>query len=343
MVSDRMISEIRSGKPRNLNTVKNVLYYNDMVFGYTGYSQLIGPKGQWVDTPLWMLNVLAQVGERSVPKAVDKLREAADDSFARLRRLHPKLPVERQAFVGIGWERDQYNFKVVRCTTEAIVSNYHRVVEQQPDDCCPTRIVAGESYEGFGVGWNRLDVQDNTITVNWVGTAPHSDDLARMGGEIRQACERKGIFPMDFITPLKECIRRTSRRRNHKYVGSDILAAVIQRDAPVSDHVAAQWAQVNGGIIFSNLAAGDPRLDNLSGAEMSFFYRFSTGRSDGRFVAPCIIAPGFNNLMCWNGGKSLIETALNYARINNQPAVVLGLKTHEKRRGARDRGRRRTR
>jgi hypothetical protein len=97
----------------------------------------------------------------------------------------------------------------------------------------------------------------------------------------------------DFVHLLKESIRQTSRRLNNTFVGQDILAAVMSRNAVMSDDVVAMSTDGKYVSLFTNSDPA-PFPDRYKACMFSRFPKDSDG---GVYESPHIVAPGFKTAM----------------------------------------------
>jgi hypothetical protein len=279
IASDRMLSTT-TGAPRRRPAVKNVLFFSDMVFGYTGLAQLPGKDGKWQDTALWLTNLLADVGQRSVPLALSTLVDRANEAFERIYNANPAWPLYPHAFLGVGWERDENTPQGIRCSTTALVSNYHerdgkRVAPRNSFD------LTSESYPPT----------NSKIQVVNIGVPLTGEDRRALGDRIDRIIEcQTSIRPIEFVNVLKETIREVSKRLRDRYVGKDILGAAIPRNAALFPNVIAYQIQAKLGYHFSNR---DTFAQKPAAGEAAEFYRFIDGRDGSIYSFPHIVAPGF--------------------------------------------------
>jgi hypothetical protein len=94
-VSDRCLSDLRTGRPIEQEANKAVFLSNRVVFGFTGLAEIEGKPAD-----IWLRNVLAPY--ESVGHGVQLVVDEATRAFADMRV--PRAS-KRQAFVGVGWAR----------------------------------------------------------------------------------------------------------------------------------------------------------------------------------------------------------------------------------------------
>ena len=99
-VSDRRLTDLRTGKTIEDNSNKTVLFCNSTVFAYTGLAELGGGKR----TDDWMLGVLADGQCVALGQAVVQLRDHATRRFRQLQLTRPEW--KRHAFVFASWLPD---------------------------------------------------------------------------------------------------------------------------------------------------------------------------------------------------------------------------------------------
>jgi hypothetical protein len=94
-VSDRCLSNLRTGRPVEQEANKAVFLSNRVVFGFTGLAEIEGKPAD-----IWLRDVLAP--HESVGHAVQLVVDEATRAFSDIRV--PRAS-KRQAFVGVGWAR----------------------------------------------------------------------------------------------------------------------------------------------------------------------------------------------------------------------------------------------
>lgn len=280
IASDRILCRL-DGQAVKSDAVKLVLYFNDMVFGYTGLARLLGKDRRWHDTSEWLLDVLLSVGGRSVPNAVEVVLHEAQESFDRMYRLHPSWPNHPLAFLGIGWERHTSQPSKIEYSTCALVSNFHLATGGRFAPSNPGRLFSGhlERISQPVVSCAAIGYQQTQEEMDWLKERIDPQLLAAKN--------------VDF---MKQSIRQTSKRLKHKYVGMDVLAAIIPHDAPLSRHVIVTSLQGDAGFRFTD----DPVIPlEFDQHECSYFLRYSPARDQSVYYAPHIVAPGFQAADMW--------------------------------------------
>lgn len=94
-VSDRCLSDLRTGKPVEQEANKAVFLSNRVVFGFTGLAEIEDKPAD-----IWLRDIL--VPHESVGHGVQLVVDEATRAFAGMRM--PRAS-KRQAFVGVGWAR----------------------------------------------------------------------------------------------------------------------------------------------------------------------------------------------------------------------------------------------
>lgn len=111
-VSDRRLTDLRTGAAVENMAIKAVVYCNFMVVGYTGVSRIAGER-----TDIWIADQLQTVPSPSRGSATGRLQEAVEEVFGG-RRSPPPL-----ALVALGWysnpEDEDLHPSVAR------ISNFH--------------------------------------------------------------------------------------------------------------------------------------------------------------------------------------------------------------------------
>ncbi|MBC7854714.1 MAG: hypothetical protein IAF94_14880 [Pirellulaceae bacterium] len=329
MVSDRMMSRIEDGKPDRLSCTKMVLFFNDMVFGFTGYARMLDGRGQWRDTGTWLAEILIKVGKRSLPDALVAIRDSATESFDRMYRAG--VANYRHAFLGVGWDRETYGPASLDAFS-CCVSNYHH-----PDGSCwegKPRYTEGDPVRNFHLGIDSFPQNDTAIAFSSIGYPQSPTEKEWLRKAMWKAIEqgKDGARLMDL---MKQSIRQTSKRLRNRYVGSDILAAIIPREAAMSDRVLVSGPQSNCGMFFDNVGPPPGPPPVISRQECSYFLRYATGRDNGVYAAPHVVAPGFKRTGMWSpqdgsrgriSGSLVINANLKEAGAIMNPQVILTAK-----------------
>lgn len=289
IASDRMLSE-PGGRTRSRCAVKLVHYYNDMVFGYTGLAQLPNRKGVMRDTSLWLAEVLGSTGKRSIPLAVTTIRERADEAFGRIYRTYPNWPRYPHAFVGAGWEPDATDPSKIGPCSVATISNYHQLGPETGE--FGRRFEPGAVRDKFLANIEQ-DTQHRVgvMSVGYNRSLESMEDLFAQVKDLTLSGENRRT---EYLHLLARNIRQTSTEAGGKYVGKDILAAIVPPGAALSNRIAVSFPQTTCGLILTNENKKTTWGDS---DDTSVFYRFHEGRDDGNYIFPHIVAPGFSNLI----------------------------------------------
>ncbi len=292
ITSDRMLSDLR-GRTNSTNTVKIVQYFNDIVFGYTGISKLPYPNGKLEDTARYFAQLLLH-GNRLQPiETLAAVRTQIYEAMERLYRANPKLPNIPLAILGVGFERDKTNAGKVSNSFTATISNFHAADGKSVDYSNPRRefnlIVSRDALE-------ILDTKGAFFKISWVGYPQTQDELQWLAKNLDKAFQSKNCTAIQVVDIMKQSIRQTSNRLKGKFVGADILAAIVPVQAAVAAHVAAVGPQANSGVSFDN---NPDDLTKIRKDECPVFVRFHPGRDTGVYCAPHIVATHFANFQCW--------------------------------------------
>jgi hypothetical protein len=314
LTSDRMLSTPDGAGTQN-HAIKLVLYFNDMVFAYTGPSQLIAENKQWQSTDLWLAELLESLPERSIPAALEKIQQQTQAAFDRRFALIPKSKVIPFAIAGVGWERDSSDPPGIHCSVDALISNFH---EEQDGLSIP-----GQATKTFTLSINRLRDYHNHIGLGSMGCA-QSPNESRWLREQMFATYNTTHAAEKFVDLMKDSIRQTSTRLRGKYVGKDILAAVIFRKAAISNRVVACIPQAKSGIVFDNDTVMKP-VQSQAEPDYSLFLRFRGGRDTGLYATPHIVAPGFKHARGWvnETGEYMLSSRVKGGR-NGTASVFFG-------------------
>lgn len=92
-VSDRCLSDLRTGRPIEQEANKAVFLSNRVAFGFTGLAEIEGKPAD-----IWLRDVL--IPHESVGHGVQLVVDESTRAFAEMRASRA---AKRQAFVGVGW------------------------------------------------------------------------------------------------------------------------------------------------------------------------------------------------------------------------------------------------
>jgi hypothetical protein len=283
MASDRLLS-IEAGQTRATDAIKSVLYFNDMVFGYTGFAQLPLLGNGIVDTAKWLTKILAVLPERSIPAAVESICNHAQWAHDRIYRTNPRLRPTRGAFIGVGWERDEEAPATIGYTSIAVVSNFYC---QGPDG----RFSQGEPRDQFSWGIGRERIGGIHHAASGVGQFVTPRELIDWQSRANVLYGQGVRLPADYVRLMVGTIRGVSKRLKGKGVGQDVLVAVLPRAAATSEVVVASAPQAHATFVFTNekrflhaIPKSTPRAE---------FFRFAPGGDRGAYTFPNLVAPGF--------------------------------------------------
>jgi hypothetical protein len=283
MASDRLLSTT-SGQTRATDAIKSVLYFNDMVFGYTGFARLPLPGDGLVDTATWLTKILAVVPERSIAAAVQSICDHAQMAHDWIYRTNPRLRPTRGAFIGVGWERDEEAPATIGYTSIAVVSNFYC---QGPDGRFSQE--APRDQFSYGIWRERIDGLHHAAS----GVGQYVTPRELMDWQSRaNALYGQGVrLPSDYVRLMVGTIRGVSKRLKGKGVGQDVLVAVLPRAAAISEVVVASAPQAHATFVFTNerrflraIPKSTPRVE---------FFRFAPGGDRGLYTFPNLVAPGF--------------------------------------------------
>ncbi len=323
IAADRMLSIPPSGIPVPIKAVKLVQFYNEAVFGCTGYGGLLNDKGQWVPTDRWLVDVLVSGGTRSLEKALVCIAESATRSFRLMERRQSGASKVRQAFLAVGWVRVQEAGDAV-LPAVAFISNYHGSDGSE---------LASTAKE-FGVLGNALETSG--IMMHSVGQAQSLKEIAWMQSQLEQSAHNMQNA-MHFVHLMKQSIRQTSKRLNGRYVGKDVLALVIPRSAAFYEDICVLGPRGGCGYAFQNVPERQVPIENCS-----FFFRFREGSDLGTYESPHVVCPGFSAvslLFSHDGGSS--NFTMGFVRDSaGKVAGVLSTKAVTAKKGSRSQRRR---
>jgi hypothetical protein len=335
MASDRYLTHPDPEKDQ-VDAVKNVLFFNDMVLGYTGMAQMLTDHGLWVDTATWLQSVLLQVRERSLAKAVEAIRVSTQRSIDRLVATHQFTDRCRIAFVGIGWERDPGFPFSVRSSLVALVSNFHHAGDEELLGA--TRLAAGSVSNSCVSNLERIPAELNAAALFQIGAVQSELEI----DWLRKGLEKLSlgqVKPTQVLELMTKSIRQTSERYNRRFVGADIIAVAIPIGAAKVGRVEVTFPQSRMGVYFDDAPRNTKVPIKLS--EASHFMRFSDGASDGSFVFPHIVAPGFKSAGFWTHPKNKTLFEFDFLNEDGIPIALAGLTTTNlKRREIRHKGKR---
>ena len=218
-VSDRLVTYLATGLPKDAATTKMVLFCNSMAFGYMGLAELEG-----VTTDIWLWKVLAEGSDRDLGLALKRVAERAADAIEQTCRASVRRADCRLAFVGVGFTRTASGepLRPVLCR----VSNFHgRDGRASP-----------EPSDQFSVGF-AVYGGPQSPPWGWLETgAPlrHSEQ-AWLSRALRRFSMR-AIGPGAVARLFHYTILDVSRR--DRTVGRNLLAAIIPRSAADLSYVA---------------------------------------------------------------------------------------------------------
>jgi hypothetical protein len=285
-----------SGRPCIANAVKCIQYYNDIVIGYTGAARVLHPNGHWVDTAMFFTQVLACVGSRSTTKVLEALAVNAKESLDRVHRANPGRPRLPLAFLCVGWERDEPDTSLVRESFTAVVSNFISAdgMSVDPSNAGPDfkTLIQRTPPRPPNIGPNSIYLE-----LCHCGCPQTSDEQRNLLEAVRVLVSANEPL-MKTINLMKQSIRDTSRRLGNKYVGKDILSAILPQKAPLLDCVAAMSWQGTAGILFGNFP--EDSETSYDRAALPVFCRFHPGRDTADYHAPHVVTNGFPIVMLWS-------------------------------------------
>ncbi|MEX2171689.1 MAG: hypothetical protein WD851_20390 [Pirellulales bacterium] len=293
IASDRMLSE-PGGRTRKVNAVKIVQYFNDMIFGYTGIARMMNPQGRVIDTALFLSEVLSCVGPRSVTKALEAVQANAKQSLDRLYKAHPSLPNQPLAFLGVGWERDENDSSQISGSFAATISNFVSADGTSLDQSNPSSdfytIIERVPPRPPEIGSDK-----DFFSLSRIGCQQSAEEIQTLVENTLKSLDARAAG-IDIVDLMKQSIRATSKRLKNKYVGADVLAAILPKSAPLADYVASIGPQGKVGVFFNNFPPGTEFTTSYD--ECPTFFRFHPGRDDAVYHAPHVVATHFANFGC---------------------------------------------
>jgi hypothetical protein len=204
-VSDRRLTDLRTGDPVDDEACKAVIFANRASFGFTGLAHLKPERRGRTD--LWLVSQLEGACD-DVDQAVERVRAAATERFRSLTHLGPGS--KRHSFVMAGWRSSYEPFA-------ATISNAERI--------------DGE--------WEPRASLDFSITEHRLGRAPV---LLRVTGQplpraIRTALTRSLERCVELPDPLDPLIGNSlaalrAAAGTNPRIGPGALVTVVPREAP---------------------------------------------------------------------------------------------------------------
>jgi len=293
MASDRLLTPV-SGKSKPRKTVKHVLFYNDIVFGYTGLAELPSASGRFQDTAVWLGTALASAGCRSIEMSAKALQQSANEAFERVRRVHSHQMPFPQAFLGVGWERDDNTPPAIRGGITVLVTNYHEDDGGRTSEGIqmPPTLIPGTPRMKFDLHIQRSTSPNARFaSIGW----PMPLDISRQLNDEVQAMSETGTAEVrDYLGLLVKTIRRTAVRPGVRRIGKDVLGAILTPEAAICDRIIVGIPQAATNFIFANDLREFKDLPESS-RKRSVFYHYSDSRDTHTYNYPTIIAPGFEH------------------------------------------------
>lgn len=310
LAADRMLSVPPNGKPVSETATKLVLFRNEMVFGMTGIAKLPAADGKLIPTDKWLTHVLAEAGEAPLEVAIQCLIERTNDVLPRARIAFGRsFPL---AFLGMGWATIKGSPIDRPTCVEILITNFHEpgpdaadgrttLIHGQPRERC----FAAHQFEPNDIVYQSLSSVGYTMTnaeIKWIGTRlKRAIDAGRAG--------------ITLVHLLKEAIRRTSKRLNNRYVGQDVLAAVLPIEAVRSDIIVVSDPRGTCGIVFENGDLKPPEvLAAANGNERAVFLRFPKGKNESVYESPHVVAPGYRHAGWFGSGTQKGSIRVNVDR-----------------------------
>ena len=206
-VSDRRLTDARTGQLVEDDSNKAVLFCGRMAFGYTGLAQLEG-----VATDLWLTKVLSAPECKSLSDAGRTIQLRATDSF---RHIHLTGNLKRHAFVGVGWTRSSVNelFRPIVCE----ISN----IDAQPGELSAT------VRQEFRMSYSILP-ESVPFSFAATGQAFTESESAELSRSLRRCAEQR-TGPLPATRLVAAAIRKVAARNSA--VGQNLLAVSIPRNA----------------------------------------------------------------------------------------------------------------
>jgi hypothetical protein len=273
IAADRMISI--NGQSTNLPAIKLVLFYNAMIFGYTGTAVMPDDNGKLVGTDDWLATILASVGKNSISDAIEAIRDRASGTLARhpLRYSSPLI----LEFIGVGWAREYHN-----STARGLF--------------CRISNRFGSDGQKFKLPSKNFIVSadfaaDQCIVGNATGCTQTPAEMKWLQEKVVKSVYR-GKTAFYVVDRMKDSIRQTSNRLNGKFVGKEVIATIIPRGVTDIDPVYLGNIQTGGATFFQNNFPVDPMPPRSA---WCWSIRYAEGRNDGVYYSPHLVAPGFTS------------------------------------------------
>lgn len=268
------------GRTIPYTATKLVLLNNDFVFGYTGFAE-IPDKGGNIHLPdKWLLEVLAKGKSRDLPTIIDTVTNSANEAYKRV--TYRNHPTRRLCFFGVGWHRQSAYTSPL--PTYVWISNYIR----EDGTTCDApfgdfrgyfKCEGNYGYFSWSVGHPRTYTE-----WRWLGTAlknawrPEYDAEATMG-------------------VLTTSIRQTSKRLHNRWVGKDVLGAILPREAFGAEPVVVRGLQSGRAIICYREQGMD--IPPWGAEHCSHFLRYEPKRRVSEFHSPQIVCTDLNQAALW--------------------------------------------
>jgi hypothetical protein len=285
IASDRLLSTRSGGVTKSTNAVKMLFFYSDMLFGYTGYAQLENEKGRVVDTDVWLANVLASVGKRSVPDAISAVHQRISLLFPRMAK-YDKLYPSGHAFLGMGWSRNLDDPADTGRPMIVCISNFHDSLTNRLEHVLPHFNCIIDDFDSYSVSQSHGRILSFAI-----GVPAIPGESVSFKEKLMPIAAQSDHWKLLHL--MKDTIRSVSARLGGMGVGSDILAGILLRQTPHKDHVSIYGPQGESGIIFYRGTEYAPRMSEQ--VVTGFYLGFRGERDQGIYEAAHVVAPGYSN------------------------------------------------
>ena len=211
-VSDRQLTDIHPvtgvRSPARAPATKSVVFENRALFGYTGLSKLEGKR-----TDLWIADVIAEVHDGDVMRAIELVRVALDRAF---RRFRVSTPIHHAVVVS-GY----------RPCANGLLQAFNALIANSPDERNPGRTFSVEVYD---VPPGRMALTQAPLWLSDDGYTALTRSLGRAG--------ERGSTMSAATDLLVRAIRDVAEKRME--VGADLIS--VSMPAPRDLDLGKVWA-----------------------------------------------------------------------------------------------------
>ncbi len=224
-VSDRRFSYFNNVRPPDDNKNKAVIFYNQLIFAYTGLGYINGLRcDDWLTQTL--VNADSDFVDAPEPNpeydSISYLRTQATKAFNERDLKYCNKQLKRHAFIGVGWGTN-----AAGQTKPVIISVSNAHTEQFK--------WLPEAQNEFTYRWlTPTSAEEFPPEIIASGQEIPNEDLIRLKRNITNS-HQKGNSPEPIIRLMSEEIRKVAKKQ--KTVGEDLMIVCLPRKANQSNEV----------------------------------------------------------------------------------------------------------